>query len=77
MSGLSYPYHKPTVAGYYGVLYNNPEENGAEYAKSLWWENGDFTWRIPNIDDYVTKFYPETHHKYYVPSMELFESITL
>ena len=77
MSSLSYPEHTPTAAGYYGVLYNNPEENGAEYAKSLWWDGTEFKWRILNIGNYITKFYPETHHLYYCPSMELFESIPL
>jgi len=31
MSKLSYPANKPYVAGYYGVLYNNPEKDGQEY----------------------------------------------
>jgi hypothetical protein len=30
MSKLSYPANKPYVAGYYGVLYNNPEKDGQE-----------------------------------------------
>jgi len=75
MSKLSYPANKPTVAGYYGVLYNNPEKDGQEYVKCLWWNTHHFVWRIPDIDQHVTVFFPETHHQYYTPSEELLTNI--